>query len=83
MPSAGQASSSCCTAAASSSACVASDAAMGFLKELFEKKLRSAGGKEFDDQGLDVGRSAHSEWALPQLRPHTTSLSGAAAGPPG
>lgn len=56
---------------------------MGFLKELFEKKLRSAGGKEFDDQGLDVGRSAHSEWALPQLRPHTTSLSGAAAGPPG
>jgi hypothetical protein len=43
---------------------------MGFLKELFEKKLRSAGG-QLEDEGLAVGisRSAHSEWALPALRP--------------
>lgn len=42
---------------------------MGFLKELFEKKLKTAGSKDFDVQGFEVGRSAQSEWALPALRP--------------
>lgn len=48
---------------------------MGFLKELFEKKLKT-GGKGYDE-GLDIGRSAQSEWNLPQLRPqHSMSIGG-------
>jgi hypothetical protein len=45
---------------------------MGFLKELFEKKLKTAGSKDYDGQGFEIGRSAQSEWALPALRPGQT-----------
>lgn len=41
--------------------------AMGFLKELFEKKLKTAGA--YGEDGLEIGRSAQSEWTLPALRP--------------
>ncbi|KAF6256038.1 kinase-like domain-containing protein [Scenedesmus sp. NREL 46B-D3] len=34
---------------------------MGFLKELFEKKLKTAGSRDFDGPGFEVGRSAQSE----------------------
>lgn len=40
---------------------------MGFLKELFEKKLRNA--KELaDEDGLAVGPRVQSEFALPRLQ---------------
>lgn len=44
---------------------------MGFLKELFEKKLKastSITSRDIYGDG-EVARSAQSEWALPQLHP--------------
>jgi hypothetical protein len=42
---------------------------MGFLKELFEKKLKASnsivGADIYGEEG--ISRSAQSEWALPQL----------------
>ena len=46
---------------------VSSRARMGFLKELFEKKLKSNGKEFFEEGGLEVGRT-YSEYSLPQLR---------------
>lgn len=37
---------------------------MGFLKELFEKKLKASGGLDIEN----VQQSALSEYSLPQLR---------------
>lgn len=47
---------------------------MGFLKELFEKKLKASNSfvstDIYGEEG--VSRSAQSEWALPQLHPQRT-----------
>jgi hypothetical protein len=48
---------------------------MGFLKELFEKKLRTNGKEYFDEVGLEVDRTAHSEYSLPKLRPQESDTS--------
>lgn len=47
---------------------------MGFLKELFEKKLKastSISSRDIYGEG-EVAKSAQSEWSLPQLRPQLT-----------
>lgn len=52
---------------------------MGFLKELFEKKLKASTSITSRDlYGEDgVSRSAQSEWALPQLHGKKTLCSSA------
>ncbi len=39
---------------------------MGFLKELFQKKLQDAA--SLDGSGLEVAQRVRSEYSLPQLR---------------
>jgi hypothetical protein len=50
---------------------------MGFLKDLFEKKLKTSPSIScrdlYGEEG--VSRSAQSEWALPQLHPQKTLAS--------
>lgn len=47
---------------------------MGFLKELFEKKLKASNSITSRDLYSEDGvtRSAQSEWSLPQLHPSKT-----------
>lgn len=44
---------------------------MGFLKELFEKKLKTSGA--YGEDGIEIGRSAQSDWNLPALRQQKTA----------
>jgi hypothetical protein len=58
---------------------------MGFLKELFEKKLKastSISNRDFyaDGESPEVPRSAQSEWALSQLRTQQALGSACAGG---
>jgi hypothetical protein len=39
---------------------------MGFLKELFQKKIQDAA--SLDGSGLEVAQRVRSEYSLPQLR---------------